>query len=219
MSHSAETRSDPQQAMIDSQLKVCRVTDERVLDALRRVPRERFVPAQKHALAYADADVVIAPGRVLMQPMVFGRLLVAAAIEPHHTILVVGGGMGYSAAVLANLGQHVVCLESNTELFGRAKSLLQSHSTITLHTGPLNEGHAARAPYDIIFIDGGADHIPQPLIDQLADDGLMVGIMNDRGVGRGFTARKTTNVLGINPFMDAHAVILPGLEKPRHFKF
>jgi protein-L-isoaspartate(D-aspartate) O-methyltransferase len=206
-------------AMIESQLRVSKVTDERVIQAMRLVDRTAFVPANKRSIAYTDSTISIAPGRGLMQPLILGRLLAAADIGPHDKVLLVGAGMGYAAAVVARLAGHVTALEADAGLAGLAKAALQGTAHVEVVVGDLVAGHAAGAPYDVIFIDGAVEHIPAALIAQLADTGVMIGVINEVAVGRGFTARKAGTALGLNPFMDAFAPALPGFAKAKVFSF
>jgi protein-L-isoaspartate(D-aspartate) O-methyltransferase len=209
----------PVDAMIESQLRVSKVTDERVIKAIRQVDRTAFVPADKRAVAYADANVAIAPGRGLMQPLILGRLLAAADIATTDKVLVVGAGTGYSAAILARLAGRVVALEVDSGLAGLARAALQGTAYVDVVVGDLVQGHAAAAPYDVIFLDGAVEYIPPALIDQLAETGVMAGVIIDKAIGRGFTARKAGAALGLNPFMDGFAPLLPGFAKPKHFTF
>ncbi len=101
------------QHMIDGQLLPNRVDDSRVVAAMREVPRERFVPRELRGVAYVDEDIAIAPGRHLMEPRVFARLLQAAEIRETDVVLDVGCGRGYSTAVMARLAGAVVALESD----------------------------------------------------------------------------------------------------------
>src|SRR5512138_1851643 len=98
------------QHMVDSQVRTNKVTDERLIEAIRVLPRERFVPERARSRAYLDDDVEIAPGRYLMEPMVTARLIQAADAKPDDMVLVVGAG--YAAALLAKLANTVVALES-----------------------------------------------------------------------------------------------------------
>jgi protein-L-isoaspartate(D-aspartate) O-methyltransferase len=216
MKNSLERRD----TMIFSQLKVSRVNDEKVLKAIRSVPREFFLPQDRHAFAYLDEHVEIVPGRFLMDPMVFGRLIVSANIKATDKVLVIGGN-GYAASVIAQLAGSVVALEENAELAAQAKNTLHNLApgAVQCVQAPLVNGWQAEAAYDIIFLDGGVFHIPQALIDQLADGGRLVGVLIEEGVGRGIVGRKSGSGFGINPFMDAHAPPLPGFEVPRRFVF
>jgi protein-L-isoaspartate(D-aspartate) O-methyltransferase len=207
------------EAMIESQLRVSKVTNEQVIRAIRQVDRAAFVPVDKRAMAYADVNVSFAPGRAMMQPLILGRLLSTADVGPNDKVLLVGAGLGYSAAVLARLAARVVALECDEGLAGLARAALNGTAYVDVVAGDLAQGYAPGAPYDVIFIDGAVEHIPQALTDQLADTGVMVGVIIQDGVGRGFTARKAGGALGLNPFMDGFAPALPGFAKPKTFTF
>jgi protein-L-isoaspartate(D-aspartate) O-methyltransferase len=209
----------PVEAMIESQLRVSKVTDTRVITAIRQVNRAAFIPADKQSLAYSDTNITIAPGRGLMQPLILARLLNHADILATDKVLLIGAGTGYASAVIARLAGHVVAVESNNDLIGFARATLQGIAYIDLVAGALTQGHIASAPYDVIFIDGAVEHIPSTLIDQLAETGRMVGVLAHNGVGRGFTARKAGSALGLNPFMDCFAPSLPEFILPKNFTF
>ena len=110
--------------MVESQVRTNDVTDVRIQDAMREVPRERFVPSAKQALAYADTVVEVVPGRFLLDPRTFSKLAELAEIEPTDRILDVGCASGYSAAVLARLAHEVIGLEEDAELVRVATDLL-----------------------------------------------------------------------------------------------
>ena len=101
MATQADLFTNARICMVDSQIRPNRVTDPRVLSAMRRLPRERFLPPNVAALAYADEDVPLGNGRFMMEPMVFARLLQAANLRENERVLVVGAGTGYGAAVLS----------------------------------------------------------------------------------------------------------------------
>jgi protein-L-isoaspartate(D-aspartate) O-methyltransferase len=154
--------------MVASQVRPNKVTDPRILEAMRRIPRERFVPPNVLALAYADEDVPLGGGRYLTEPMVIARLVQAAAIVSGDRALVVAAGPGYSAALLAACGAQVTALEEDAGLAAQAGALLPAVApSVTVVTGPLAAGWKPAAPYDVVLIDGAAEEIPQALIDQV----------------------------------------------------
>ena len=128
-------------AMVASQLRTTGVNDPRVLAAMGEVPRERFVPRERRALAYADALVPLAPGRALNPPMALGRLLTEARPAAGEHALVIGAATGYSAAVLARLVGSVVALEEDAALAAFAREALAG-SGVELVEGPLAKGWA-----------------------------------------------------------------------------
>lgn len=209
------------QHMVDSQIRTNRVTDERLIEAIRSLPRERFVPEAARARAYLDDDVEIAPGRCLMEPMVTARLIQAAEAKPDDIALVVGGGTGYAAAVLARLANTVVALESDSALAQRAGAVLGDLSidNVAVVEGALNGGCAKHAPYNIIYLDGAVEQVPAALTDQLADGGRMVGVLLDRGVGRASLWMKSGEALSRRVLFDANITPLPGFAAPARFVF
>lgn len=160
----AEARS----RMVDSQIRPNKVTDPRLLAAMRSLPRERFVPPAAAALAYADEDVVLGNGRVLMEPMVLARLVQMAAPRAGEKALVVGAGTGYGAAVLAACGPAVTALEESPDLLAIARPMLaQVAPGVAVVEGPLTRGWEAGAPWDIILIEGAVHHVPDAIVAQL----------------------------------------------------
>lgn len=207
-------RQLPRQAMIDSQLRPQGVTDGAVLAAMGSVARERFVPEAARAMAYSDRSVALGGGRFLPPPAVLGRLLEALGPQAGERALLVGAGSGYSSAVLAAIGVDVTALDSDPALVAAA-----SGAGVTAIDGPLDHGHKAGAPYDLVLIDGAVDHIPDALVDQLADGGRLAGALIERGVTRLVVGRKTDGRFGQRSIGDAGVAPLPGFQRPVAFTF
>jgi protein-L-isoaspartate(D-aspartate) O-methyltransferase len=205
-------------AMVASQLRTTGTNDPAVLAAMGEVARERFVPPQRSAMAYADALVPLTASRQLNSPMALGLLLTEAAPEEAGRALVVGAATGYAAAVVAKLVPHVVAVEEDPELAGVARAALAG-TGVTLVEGPLTAGHAAGAPYDLILIDGAVEFVPQALIDQLKDEGKLATGIVENGVTRLALGRKAGEGFGLAAFADAAAAVLPQFEKPKAFTF
>jgi protein-L-isoaspartate(D-aspartate) O-methyltransferase len=202
-------------AMVASQLRTNAVNDPRVVAAMAAVPRERFVPDDRAAVAYIDRAVPLAGERALNLPMVVGRLLTELHPQPQDKALVVGAATGYSAAVLARLVQSVVALEEDPALLDMAPPV----EGVTMAAGALNQGWAAGAPYDLILIDGAVETIPQAIIDQLAEGGRLAAAMAEPGVSRLSVGRRAGHGFGMTAFADAEAVPLPGFAPPPAFRF
>lgn len=207
------------QHMVDSQIRTNKVTDERLIDAIRAMPRERFVPDSLRARSYVDDDVELAPGRFLMEPMVTARLIQAAEVLPANIALVVGAASGYAAALLAKLADTVVALEADAALAQRASSVFADLGidNAAVVEGPLAAGCAKHAPYDVIFLDGAVEQVPQSLIDQLGEGGRMVGVVSDGGVGRAMLWIKSGGALSRRILFDANVTPLPGFKAPARF--
>lgn len=209
-------------AMIDSQLRPTGVNDPRVLAAFASVPRELFVPEKLKNLAYLDEDIELAPGRGLMEPLVFGNLLMRAELRAQDRVLLIGLAGGYEAAVIARLAGEVVAVEEAPILAANAmEALASAHvANVSVVTGPLTEGDPSRAPYDVLFLNGAAEVVPPALVEQLAEGGRFVGvILDEAGMSRAASGRKSTGLLGLTAFFDAGVHRLPGFARPRPFRF
>lgn len=205
-------------AMVSNQLRTTDVNDVRVLDAMGRVPRERFVPKDSAALAYVDRAVPLGRGRALNPPEAIGRMLSEAHPAANDRALVVGAGTGYAAALLAEMVASVVALEDDPALLAQARGAALS-DRVKIVEGPLSDGWAADAPYDLIVVDGAIDLVPQALIDQLADGGRLVAAIMDNGVTRLTIGRRAGKGFGLAAFADIDTVALPGFSKPKSFSF
>jgi protein-L-isoaspartate(D-aspartate) O-methyltransferase len=209
------------QHMVDGQVRTNRVTDERLIEAIRTLPRERFLPERARARAYLDDDVEIASGRYLMEPMVTARLIQAAEAKADDMALVVGGGTGYAAALLARLAHTVVALESEPALAQRASAVFGELAidNAVVFEAPLNAGCPKHAPFNVIYLDGSVEQVPSSLTGQLAEGGRMVGVLQDRGVGRATLWIKTGNAVSHRVLFDANVAPLPGFATPARFVF
>lgn len=209
------------QNMVAKQLSPNLVSDALVLDAMRAVPREEFVPLALRAVAYADTDVALGGGRFLPAPLTIGRLLQAAHVASGDVVLDVGCATGYSSAVLARMAGMVVALESESELFRRAEMTLseQGIDNVAVLNGPLAEGCPRQAPFDLIFIGGTLEKIPMTLCGQLADGGRLVMGYRHRGLGRLLLVERFGESFGRRIVYDTQAPDLPGFEPKDAFVF
>ncbi len=207
--------------MIDGQMRVNNVNDERILEAVQAIPREKFVPKARRGFAYIDEDIEIAPGRFLLEPMVFARMVNAAAVQPGDLILDIGCGTGYSAAVLAQLADAVVALESDSTLASKAEETLAALDVINVAVVESNmaEGVAKQGPYDVIFINGSVEMVPDALIEQLSDGGRLVCVKLVRGVGRIHQIERDGDMTVAKNLFDANVAPLPGFQAEKGFVF
>ena len=217
MSEFAATR----ESMVLSQLQPDRVSDHRIRDAMGDVPRERFVPDHFKTVAYVDEDLEISPGRYLMEPRVFGRLIQAASIGPHDVVLDVGCGSGYSSVVIAQLAGTVVALESDQGLRDLATSNLEQLSVdnVVVVSGDLSQGYATEAPYDVVFINGAVAEVPAALVEQLVDGGRLVAVIESDTVGKGTLVTRQDGQIDSVGLFDAQVPFLAGFERRAGFKF
>ena len=206
-------------AMVQSQLRTNAVNDPRVVTAMARVPREQFVPEGARRLAYRDTAVAIGNGRYLNLPIATGKLLTEAYLEPTDKVLLIGAAGGYTAAVLSGLVRSVVAVESDTDLAAHASAALVGYGNVELVEGPLDQGHQAGAPYDVLVVDGCVEALSESLVGQIASGGRVVTGLRERGVSRLASGRTIKGAFGLRAFADVDCVALPGFSAPRSFVF
>ena len=162
--------------MVREQLQGRDITDAHVLAAMLKVPRHEFVPAKGAALAYDDSALPITSGQTISQPYIVAYMTQALKLRGTERVLEVGTGSGYQAAVLAEIVPQVYTIEIVPELAERARSVLGTlgYKNIHFRTGDGYQGWPESAPFDGIIVTAAPDHIPQPLIDQLATGGRLI---------------------------------------------
>jgi len=162
--------------MVADQIRARGVRDQRVLDALERVPRECFLPDDLRHEAHRDYPVPIGHGQTISQPYIVGYMTEALRLEPSHRVLEIGTGCGYQTAVLAELAAEVFSVELIPELADRARDTLQGmgYRNVSVRTGDGYHGWPEHAPFDRIIGAAAAPAVPTELLDQLADGGLLV---------------------------------------------
>jgi protein-L-isoaspartate(D-aspartate) O-methyltransferase len=182
--------------MVEQQIRQRGVTDPRVLDAMRTVPRERFVPAELRAHAYDDGPLPIGAGQTISQPYIVAYMTEALKVASSHRVLEVGTGSGYQAAVLSHLVREVYGMEIVPELAHQAEVVLRSMNRMNIHirTGDGNAGWPEEAPFDRVIVTAAPEMIPSPLIDQLAIGGLLVAPVGSQNAPQWMTiVEKTSN--------------------------
>jgi protein-L-isoaspartate(D-aspartate) O-methyltransferase len=205
--------------MIEAQIRTSNVTDPRILAAIGAVAREKFVPSAAKALAYADVPVAVAQGRYLLDPRSFAKLLNLAQVTATDRVLDVGCATGYSAAVLARLAAQVVALEQDADLVRIASELLANAvGKVEVVQGGLIEGVKGQGPFDVIFVNGAIEQVPETLLGQLAEGGRLVAVIKD-GQSRAWLFLKQHGQVGRRPDFDADVPLLAGFKKAMGFIF
>ncbi len=169
-------RRDARAAMVDEQLVGRSLSDAAVLDAMRRVPRHRFVPRERRERAYHDRPLPIGHGQTISQPYIVARMTELLDVDGDDRVLEVGTGSAYHAAVVAQLVDRLVTIEIIRPLAERAAERLRrlGYGNVTVVHGDGYYGYPEAAPFDGIVVTAAADHIPPPLTEQLARGGRMV---------------------------------------------
>jgi protein-L-isoaspartate(D-aspartate) O-methyltransferase len=164
------------EAMVREQIAARGIRDPRVIEALRKVPRHRFVPAQEQRRAYADGPLPIGQGQTISQPYIVALMTELVRPQPGDRVLEIGTGSGYQAAVLAHLVSHVYTIELEEALARTAAAVLREleYENVTVRAGDGYVGWPEHAPFDIVIVTAAPEQVPQPLIDQLKPGGRLV---------------------------------------------
>lgn len=203
--------------MLDSQIRPFSVVDSRVLGAFESVGRESYIPQERRGLAYLGGDLPMGNGRFLVEPAAHARLLQEARITQEMKVLDIGCMTGYSTAILSYLTPNVIGLDS-VEWIAQAKNL--AHQSLNFEAGTLNAGAALAGPFDVIVINGAIQQIPEEIIAQLEEGGVIATFWRGvRNQGHAVLYHKRNGDLHEQVLFDAFVSILPGFEKQEGFAF
>jgi protein-L-isoaspartate(D-aspartate) O-methyltransferase len=210
--------------MVDSQIRTFDVHDIPLLDAFDAVPRERFVPPWREALAYIDQDILVSAApqrRFMLSSMILARLIQSLEIEPGARVLDVACGLGYSSAIMAALGARVIGLEADEIVAAAARERLASvgASGVDVVAGALDQGHPSTAPYDVVLMNGAFEVRPEVLLRQLKEGGRLAGIHGHGRSARALLFVRSGEAFGQRGIFDAAAPHLPEFREVPGFVF
>ena len=207
-------------SMVDSQIRPNKVTDPRIIRAMRMIAREAFVSPAQNALAYADADIRLAGGRAIAAPMTVARLLQLAEPVAGERALVIACGTGYGAAVLLACGVAVVAVEEDDAQLLIARAALAAWGAgVQLVSGPLAQP-PVEGPFDLILIEGGIARLPDSVADLLSPDGRVVAVRcRANGGGQAVVGRRSLGAVNFVPAFDLPATKLASFQVPAGFVF
>ncbi|HHS94318.1 MAG TPA: protein-L-isoaspartate O-methyltransferase [Rhodobacterales bacterium] len=205
--------------MVDTQVRPSNVTKYPVIEAMLAVPREAFVPHALREAAYADAPVTLESGRVVLEPRSFAKMLDALDIQQGDLVLDLGCGLGYSAAILARMADFVVALEDDAAAAEEAERRLSAAGVdnVAVIAGALNQGAPKHAPYDVIVLEGGAEKIPEAILDQLKEGGRIAALFVEGRVGAVRIGHKHKGHVDWTFAFNAWAPVLAGFEAETEF--
>lgn len=170
--------------MIEQQIRTWEVLDSVVLDLLKEVPREAFVPKEYAGLAFADLEIPIGQGQMMLSPKMEGRILQALQIKPTDKVLEIGTGSGYLTSLMAKLAKEVISVELNPALAKVAQQRITAHglTNVTVTVGDAARGWPASAPYDVIVFTGSLPVMPEQVQQQLTMGGRLFVVVGEAPV-------------------------------------
>jgi protein-L-isoaspartate(D-aspartate) O-methyltransferase len=212
--------------MVESQVRPSDITDRRIIRAMGEIAREAFCPEAMQTTSYRDEMLQVntgrgARGRFTPAPRTLAKMIQALDLGDHDTVLEIGTGTGYAAAILSRIAAKVVCVEPDPALAeaARANVAAMGAANVTVVAGDSPAGHARGAPYDAILIAASVATMPRALLDQLKDGGRLVAILADGSFGRLTQWRRIGGTFDSLALSDAGAAPLAGFEKPAAFVF
>lgn len=206
-------------AMVKSQLRTSDVNDPAILGAMSAVPRENYVGEAHAGTAYHDRLISLGNGRLMNPPLVTGRMLGEAMPLPGERALVIAGGTGYVAAVLAHLVGHVTMVEQDAALVAAARDNLSRYDNVSVIEAPLADGAKGEAAFDLIFIDGAIETMSPAIVEQLGPDGRIVTGRVKRGVTQLAVGRKAGDAVSLYAFAEMEMAPLPAFAAKEEFRF
>ncbi|WP_040610881.1 protein-L-isoaspartate O-methyltransferase family protein [Oceaniovalibus guishaninsula] len=200
--------------MVDTQVRTADVTSFPLLDAMLRIPRERFVPDALRETAYVGENIPLGPRRVVLEPRTQAKLLEALDIQPGDLVLDLAPGLGYSTAVIAVLAEAVVAVEPDADMAREAQAALVEvgADNATVETGDPTLGAPAHGPYDAIVVEGAVQRVPDSVIDQLAEGGRIGCIFMQGSLGVARVGVKTGGQVSWRYAFNASAPVLEGFD-------
>ncbi len=211
--------ADARRRMVDGQLRPNKVADPRLLEAIRDLPRERFLPPALRARAYLDEDVALPGGRAMMEPMVLARLVQLLEARPGDRVLVVGAGTGYGAAVLARMGAQVTAVEEDRALAAMAREAFDAclpPAAVRFADRLPSEGEA----FEAILIEGEVPAVPDGVSGLLAEGGRLATVVGaGRRNGVAVLGRRVGGAFTVSPVFDCAVSALPAFAAPPRFVF
>ena len=210
-------------AMVDSQIRPNKVIDDRVIAAFMNVPRERFVSKNMQNLAYIDEDIHLSGGRFILEAMVMARIIQTLALDASQSVMLIGAGTGYTAALLSSLVESVIAIETRAQMVEKAQQAVAGLDigNVAVIKARLQDGYASEAPYDAIIIEGAVEQIPQSLLDQLSDGGRLAAIWRPEGTQAGEACiwHKTGEAVSRTPLFTAQVHVLDEFRAKPKFSF
>lgn len=208
--------------MIEQQIRTWEVLDPVVLTLLKDVPREDFVPPQYLGLAFADLEIPIGHGQMMLSPKMEARIVQSLNLKKTDKVLEIGTGSGYMTALLAKLAQQVISVDCVPELTATARKNLERHNitNVTLEVGDAAHGWTANAPYDVIVLTGSVPVLPEGLQEQLTIGGRLFAVVGEAPVMEATLIRRVADqAFRSDVLFETCVPELTGAQQPERFSF
>ena len=207
--------------MIDGQVKPLSNIEPSILEALYNIDRKDYIPENFRDFSYSEKNVYIGNGRYLPKPAITAKLLSALEVETLETVLIIGSGTGYSAAITSKIAETVICIEEDQDLITFSESIAGSNSmnNIVFINSKLNKGYKDQGPYSCILIEGGIEEVPNIILDQIAEGGKLVTVITQNDTGSAIKYIRKNNQIISQFLFSIEAPTLKSFEKAKKFKF
>ena len=208
--------------MVDCQLKPNKIINLNLIDAFLKVPREIFVNEKNINQCYLDVNIDLTKNRFLLNPMVSARLIQSLNISKDDTVLTIGSGVGYNSVILSYLCNTVIGIESIKSFYDFSVDVLTKLevNNVVFIKSKIENGYSDQQPYDCIIIEGGVNHVPIQILNQLSENGRLVAVEIKEGdVGKATLYQRYGEDFIKNYLFDAYVPIFDGFKKNQNFKF
>ena len=206
--------------MVDNLIRPANVTNPELLNALKNVPRDKFLPSNLAGLSYSETELTIQNDRKSINPWLLSKMIQSLNLNSTENVLSLATGFGYSCALLSSLANFVVAVE-RCDLAQEAQSRLieNGYDNILVKEGNINEGAKEEGPYDVILIEGAVDFVNEEILDQLKSGGRILAIFKEKNLGQCRLGIKTdTQVQWANLF-EANCTLLNEFKNEKEFRF
>ena len=208
--------------MVDCQLKPNKIINLDLIDAFLKVPREIFVNKKNINQCYLDVNIDLTKNRFLLNPMICARLIQSLDINKNDTVLTIGSGVGYTSIILSYLCNTVIGIESIKSFYDFSVDVLikLEVNNVVFIKSKIENGYSDQQPYDCIIIEGGVNHVPIEILNQLSENGRLVAIeIKEGNVGKANMYHRYGKEFIKNYLFDAYVPIFDGFKKNQNFNF
>ena len=208
--------------MVDCQLKPNKIINLNLIDAFLKVPREIFVNKKNINQCYLDVNIDLTKNRFLLNPMVSARLIQSLNISKDDTVLTIGSGVGYNSVILSYLCNTVIGIESIKSFYDFSVDVLTKLeiNNVVFIKSKIENGYSDQQPYDCIIIEGGVNHVPIEILNQLSENGRLVAVeIKEGNVGKATMYQRYGKEFIKNYLFDAYIPIFDGFKKNQNFIF